>query len=128
MLDYSSGRMYYPCSQEQGERTQGTMTPEPGWNEKEAQTVEWLCYVIFPAPHFPQEKDSRSQEVKLGDPMAHRWSVAGLGQRCSLPGQGPGPAWTWRRAGAPGTVDCRAVPESPGHLVVAGGGVGGTRN
>ena len=85
MLDYSSGRMYYPCSQEQGERTQGTMTPEPGWNEKEAQTVEWLCYVIFPAPHFPQEKESRSQEVKLGDPMAHRWSVAGLGQRCSLP-------------------------------------------
>lgn len=85
MLDYSSGRTYYSCSQEQGERTQGTMTPEPGWNEKEAQTMEWFCYVIFPAPRFPQEKESGSQEVKLGDPMAHRWSVAGLGQQCSLP-------------------------------------------
>ena len=40
-----------------------------------------------------------------------------------LPGQGPGPAWTWRCAGALGMVDRRAAPGSPSHLVV--GGLGG---
>lgn len=39
-----------------------------------------------------------------------------------LLGQGPGPAWTWRRAGALGTVDCRAAPESPSHFSGGGGG------
>lgn len=91
MLDYSSGRTYYPCSQEQGERTQGTVTPEPGWNEKEAQTVEWLSMSSFQLLIFPRRRKAGPKRLNLGIPWltAGQWWDWGNDAHCLTSGPGP---------------------------------------
>ena len=133
-LDGSSGRTYHPCSQEQGGRTQGTRTPEPGWHEEEAQTVQCLCMSSFQLLVFPRRRNAGPERSNSGIARLAAGQRQDWGNDAHRPTSRPGP-WScldlevcW----CPGHGGPQGCPREPKSL--SGGGAGwcgggqGTRN
>lgn len=100
------------------------MTPEPGWNEKEAQTVEWLCMSSFQLLVFPRRRKAGPERLNLGIPWLTADQRQDWGNDAHCPTSGPGP-WSCldlEMCWCPGHSGLQGCPREPESLSGGGGG------